>query len=63
MGDADRIDWREDYRARAPNGDVLEADTQTGLVDVVDAHAEQHGCRNQDYTIGREGWLEPSYEG
>lgn len=55
---ADRINWPKPYRARAPNGDVLKADTQSELVAKVDSHARRNGLV-RDYDIEREGRLEP----
>lgn len=55
---ADRITWPKPYRARAPNGDVLKAETQSELQTKVDTHARQNGL-TRDYVVEREGRLEP----
>jgi hypothetical protein len=55
MGDRDRIEWRPQYQARAPNGDLVEASTQGNLVEAVDGHAATNGYHEADYTVERRG--------
>jgi hypothetical protein len=57
MGDRDRIGWKPQYQARAPNGDLVEARTQGDLVEAVDEHAATNGYHEASYQVQRRGTL------